>query len=109
MTSERELEQWFSLVRSSSKASLKSIDAIRENFKFHAPRQIQRAKMARRLMHAMGFPTLRKLREFIRLNIARDNTVTLANCEIAECVFGPDQASMMGRTTRRRPNPVNED
>ena len=108
LTTYEAVEQFCNLVTSANKHSIDKLEHVKTNLKFYTPRQIQGAKRARRLLHSMGFPTIRKLKEFIRLNMAKDNPVTLKDCDIAEDIFGPDEASIMGRSKRRRPRPVQE-
>ena len=87
---------------------LKQVETVESNSKFYTPRQLARAKEARRLLQVLGFPTIEALKEAIRLNIIRDNPVTIQDCEIATSIYGPDVASLKGKLTRRKPDPVNQ-
>jgi hypothetical protein len=43
------------------------------------------------------------------MNMIKNNPVTTADVELAEKIFGPDIATLKGKTTRRKPVPVVED
>jgi len=82
---------------------------VDENKKFYTQRQFERAKRARELFYSLGNPSTNDMKALIRMNTIKNNPVTTTDIEIAEKIFGPDIASLKGKTTRRMPVPVVED
>eukprot|EP00978_Attheya_sp_CCMP212_P028787 scaffold100331_cov51-Attheya_sp.AAC.9 len=82
---------------------------LKENKKFHTARQFERAKRARDFYHVMGTPSIPDLLAILRMNIVKDNSITIEGIKLAEKIFGPDEATLKGKTTRRKPLVVIED
>eukprot|EP00978_Attheya_sp_CCMP212_P017186 scaffold45596_cov58-Attheya_sp.AAC.9 len=85
------------------------VTTLEENKKFHTKRQFERAKRARDFYHAMGTPSMPDLLAILRMNVVQDNPITIEDVKLAEKVFGPDVATLKGKTTRRKLIPVVED
>jgi hypothetical protein len=51
------------------------VQTVRENMSFYTERQIERAKQAQDLLHALGCPTVYDLKAIIQMN-------TIANCPV---------------------------
>ena len=83
-----------------------NVTTLTENKTFHTDRQFQKAKRARDFYHAMGTPSLPDLKALLRMNMIKDNPVTLEDVHLAEQIFGPDVGTLKGKTTRRKPLPV---
>eukprot|EP00978_Attheya_sp_CCMP212_P016799 scaffold44333_cov30-Attheya_sp.AAC.2 len=79
------------------------------NMKFHTARQFERAKRTRDFYHAMGTPSIPDLLAILRMNIVKDNPITIEDIRLAKKIFGPDVATLKGKTTRRKPMVVIED
>ena len=78
------------------------VGSVAENAKFYSKRQLARAKAARVLLHSLGCPSVNDLKKIIKMNTIRDNPVTIDDVLIAEKIYGPDIASLKGKTTRRK-------
>jgi hypothetical protein len=86
------------------------VNTLEENKKFHTARQFERAERARDFYHAMGTPSLPDLLVILRMNLVKDNPITIEDGRLAEKIFGLDVATTLkGKTTRRKPIPVVED
>eukprot|EP00978_Attheya_sp_CCMP212_P031940 scaffold122572_cov28-Attheya_sp.AAC.1 len=85
------------------------VTTLKENMKFHTARQFERAKRARDFYHAMGTPSIPDLLAILRMNIVKDNPITIKDIKLAEKIFGPDVATLKGKTTRPKPMVVIED
>jgi hypothetical protein len=82
---------------------------VEENKSFYTPRQFERAKRARNLLEAAGSPSVEDLKTIIKMNLIDNNPVTIADVQLAEKIFGPDVATLKGKSTRRRPTAVTSD
>eukprot|EP00957_Ditylum_brightwellii_P169438 12895953-Ditylum_brightwellii.AAC.1 len=66
------------------------LNTIDENLAFLSPRQLHRAKKARKLYEAMRTPTVEDLKALIRMNLIRNNEETTNDVNLATRAFGPD-------------------
>jgi len=85
------------------------VTTVEENKKFYSERQYEQAKRARDFYHAMGTPSIKDLLAALRMNLIKNNPVTLEHVKLAEKIFGPDIGTLKGKSTRRKPLPVVED
>jgi hypothetical protein len=85
------------------------LETVEHNSSFYTQREFERAKTARRLLHVLGFPTVRDLKTIIISNAIRNCPVTCQDVDIAQQIFGQDIASLKGKTTRKKPTPVQSD
>jgi hypothetical protein len=69
----------------------------------YTDRQIQRAKLARSIYHAIGTPSLKDFKTIITSNTIKNIPITVDDINIAEKVFGPDIGALKGKTTRQKP------
>ena len=69
-------------------------------------RQMERAKVARKLYHIVGSPTLEAFKAMLKSNIIKNCLVTAADMDIAERIYGPAISTLKGKTTRKTPKPV---
>jgi hypothetical protein len=90
-----------------SEAKFQLVNTLKENKNFYTLRQFERAKVARDLFHSLGCPSLMNLKGAIQMNLIRDNPVTTNDVDLAEQIFGPDIGTVKGKTTRRKPLPIN--
>ena len=86
-----------------------AIASVAENKQGYTERELQRAKKARQLYHAIGTPTTRNFKFILRQNLIRNCPVTVEDVNIAEKIYGPDVGSLKGKTTRQKPKPVTRD
>ena len=82
---------------------------VRGNIEGFTKRQVERAQAARELYHKVGAPTITNLKALLRQNILANCPVTPEDVDLAEKIFGPDAATLKGRTTRSNPTPVKAD
>ena len=82
---------------------------VADNARFYSQRQISRAKAARDLLHATGCPSVTDLKNILKMNSIANCPITLDDVDITEKIYGPDVASLKGKTTRRKPAPVVND
>ena len=85
------------------------METIDENKKFFTKEQFKKAKRARDFMHATGSATTNDLLALMRMNLVTNCPITLDDVKLMEAIFGPDAASIKGRTTRETPDPVTRD
>lgn len=96
--------------RSDTKPTISQfVETVKENKSFHTPRDIAKAKRARNLLYALGCPTIRDLKNIIKMNSIMNNPVTVQDVDLAVQIFGLDVPSAKGKITRRRPNLPTED
>ena len=85
------------------------VSTVAENRMMYTTRQFERAKRARSLYHALGAPTIENFKHLIRMNAIKNNPVTVEDITIAEKIFGPDVATLKGKSTRPRNLPTIND
>ena len=73
--------------------------------KWHTPREIKSAKLARDLLANVGSPTTRDLKIALATNAIAGVPVRTKDVEIAETMFVPDPGTLKGKTTRSKPLP----
>ena len=81
------------------------LETVDENKKFYTKRQFERAKRARELLYSLGYPSINDMKAIIRMNAIKNNPVTTEDVDIAEKIFGPDVATLKGKTTRQCTSP----
>jgi hypothetical protein len=86
-----------------------SVKSVKENKLLWTDRQIQRAKLACSIYHAIGTPSLKDFKMIITWNTIKNVPITIDDINIVEKVFGPDIGSLTGKTTRQKPAPVVSD
>jgi len=89
--------------------SVSLLNTTKENEQMYTRRQIARAKVARKLYHNIGTPSIRDFKAIIRMNAIQNCPVTTEDIEIAEQVYGKDIGSLKGKTVRSKPLPVIKD
>ncbi len=93
---------------SEHKKVVQFLSTVKDAMRGYTPRQIARAKLARRLQESLSFPTTVDLKKVITMNAIADCPVTLQDVNICEKIFGPSVAALKGKTTRQRMDPVVE-
>ena len=82
------------------------IASVKENSIGHTKRQLERAKLARKLYHIMGAPTVDAFKAMLRGNMIKNCPVTSQDVKLAEEIYGPAISTLKGKSTRRTPKPV---
>ena len=72
---------------------------LEENAKFLTPKKIAQVNMAKRLLHALGYPSVVDLKTIIKVNTIWDNPVTKSDIKLMECLYGPNFPTINGKTT----------
>ena len=85
------------------------VQTVKDNEAFYSRRQIDRAKRARELLHSLGCPSVADLKKIIKMNSIQNCPVTVDDVNLAEQIYGPDVATLKGKSTRSRPTPVVND
>lgn len=85
------------------------VSSVKENRMGYTQREFNDAKIARRLLHIVGNPTIPNFKGILRQNIIKNCPVTPKHVDIAEDIFGPDIGAMKGKKTRPKPPRVIED
>ena len=85
------------------------VSTVKENESFHTKREIERAREARRLYHAIGTPTIKNYKNIIRSNMIKNCPVTEQDIDLAEEIYGPDVSYLKGKTVRTKPTIVKND
>lgn len=84
-----------------------AIESVEENMKFFSPRQIERAKRAREFFHTLLTPSTQDFKKILSSNLISNCPVTVEDAQLAEQIYGPDIGALKGKTTGRKPAPVN--
>ena len=71
--------------------------------------QFDRVVKAHFLYHELREPTLENYKAFIRIGGVQNCPVRIDDINIAQNIFGPDMATLKGKSTRKTPKPVLQD
>lgn len=85
------------------------IKTIRDNYEGFTKREVIKAHEARRLQAMMGCPSDRDFEGVVREKLLPNCPVTVDDIRNAHTIFGPDLASLRGKTVRRKPEHVRTD
>jgi hypothetical protein len=85
------------------------VSTVKENMAGFTKREVEGAKLARKIYHSMGCPTVESFKHVIRSNLIKNCPVTTQDAINAEKIFGPDVAAIKGKTTRRPPPVARDD
>jgi hypothetical protein len=85
------------------------VSTVKENRLGYTEREYQRAKLARRVYHLVGAPTIENFKHILHVGGIRNCDLTPQDVEIAEKIFGPDVSTLKGKSTRRKPKIVRYD
>jgi hypothetical protein len=75
------------------------IDTVEDRSEFYTRRELEQAKLARQLQNIVGYPSTKEFQEVI-IHHLPGCPVTLRDIQIAEDVYGPNLASLKGKTVR---------
>ena len=85
------------------------VESVEENKEGFTQREVNQAKRARELYTMCIKPTVRNLKHLISGNFVKNCPVTVEDVTIAEKIFGPDIATLKGKSVRRRPPTIRQD
>ena len=85
------------------------VETIKDNATKYTQRQLTQAKAARKLLHALGYPSINDLKSMIKMNAIKDCPITIEDIQVAQDVYGPAIPSLKGKTTRTTPSRVVRD
>ena len=84
-----------------SKGKVLQLTKVKEILRFLSWQQQEKAEAAKQLYHAVGAPSLDDLKAMIRMNLIHNNKITTKDVNLVLKVFGPDVATIKGKTTRK--------
>jgi hypothetical protein len=96
-------------LRDPNAAEFICVTTVRDNFEGFTRREVQQASAARRLSHMIGYPSPRDLAGVVRAKLLDDCPVDHRDVSNALAIFGPDLASVRGKTVRHKPEHVRTD
>ena len=82
------------------------VNTVQENREGFTDREYDAAVQARRALALVGYPSPKDFEGMVRSNLIRNCPVQPRDISVAHKIFGPDVASLKGKTVRRRPEPV---
>jgi hypothetical protein len=66
------------------------MNSVQENMKLFTNRQVERAKLTRKIYHALGSPSLQDFKTIVTTNLVKNLPITLEDIKTAEMIFGTD-------------------
>ena len=78
-------------------------DMVTERERSFSTNEVRRAKHARNLMRQLGYPSIRDMIKMIVKGWMINIPVTVQDIVRAEKIYGPDVASLKGKTVKRKP------
>ncbi len=82
------------------------IQTVRQNYEGYTKKEILRAKEARRAMGLVGYPNKQDFKGMVRANMIPNCPINATDIANARDIWGPNLASLRGKTVRRTPAPV---
>jgi hypothetical protein len=82
------------------------VSTVAENRKGYTQQEYNDAKQARRALGMVGYPSNKDFNNMVRSNMIKNCPVTPKIVSAANKSFGPNIASVKGKKTRRKPEPV---
>ena len=79
------------------------VSTVWDNYEGFSKHQIKNAVRARRLMSMVATPSPRDFQGLVRHNLLKDCPITPDDVSNAHAIFGPDLASIRGKTVRCKP------
>jgi hypothetical protein len=79
---------------------------VHGNYEGYTKREVTQAKEARRAQAMMGNPSEKDYKGMVSNNLIAICPITSRDVSTAWTIFGPDLASIRGKTVRRAPEPV---
>jgi hypothetical protein len=85
----------------SIKEGVLMINTVADKASTYSKREYDRAREARKLQAAIGYPSLQDYTYLIENNLLRDCLLTVMDVRNAEDIFGPSVAALKGKMIRR--------
>ena len=85
------------------------MSTMAENRNNYSTGQFNRAKLGRKLYHIIGAPSTKNYKAILRGNQIKDCPLVEKDIDLAEAIFGPDIATIKGKTPRRKPRAIIQD
>jgi hypothetical protein len=85
------------------------VSTVKENCLGYTECEYQHAKLAQRVYHLVGAPTIENFKHILCVGGIQNCDLTPQDVEIAEKIFGPDVSELKGKSTRRKPKIVKYD
>jgi len=82
------------------------ISTVENNKLPFTKQQILGVEQARNLLAGLGFPSNKDFKWMLQANQIKDCPVTLQDAEVAEKIWGPNIASLKGKTTHKQPEAI---
>jgi hypothetical protein len=82
------------------------VDTVKANREGFTDRDYERAKRARKSLGLVGYPSPRDFKNMVSSNMIKNCPVTPSDVSNANKIFGPDLATLKGKTVRQTPPPV---
>jgi hypothetical protein len=83
-----------------------AVDTVRNNREGFTDRAYERAKGERKALGLVGYPSPKDFKHMVSSNMIKNRPVTYINITNANKIFGPDLATLKGKTVRITPPPV---
>ena len=82
------------------------VQTVRQNYEGYTKKEILQAKEARRAMGLIGYPKDQDFKGMVRANMIPNCPIDVNDITNARDIWGPDLASLRGKTVRPTPAPV---
>ena len=82
------------------------ITTVEENMVVFTSRQIDRAKLSRKIYNNVGLTTVNKFNHMVSTNMISNCTISVTYISNAGKIYGPSMASLKVNSTRSNPRPV---
>ena len=66
------------------------VNRVRENKQKYTVREVERAKLAKKLYYALGNPSMHNFKNILRSNLRQNCPVNVQNVMNCEVIYGPD-------------------
>ena len=96
-------QEYLRTVARTKKEEFNGVTTVAENRKNYTTQQFERAKRARKLYHVIGAPSMKNYKAILKSNQIRNCPVTEKDVDLAEQIFGPDVATIKGKSVRKTP------
>jgi hypothetical protein len=82
------------------------VQTVRGNYEGYTKQEVLQAKEARRGQAMLGNPSEKDYQGLVSGNLINNCPISSSNVSNARAIFGPDLASVRGKTVRKKPAPV---
>ncbi len=82
------------------------VQTVCRNYKGYTKQEVLQAKEARRGQAMLGNPSEKDYQGLVSRNLINNCPISLSDVSNARAIFGPDLASVRGKTVRKKPAPV---